>query len=105
MKLKKILIYVFADNKKVFLDDQVGMVMFLLNMVCFGLSIGIGGMTRVAALFGPYFIIYLPNAIESQKSKNKRILLFVVVIGICLVEYILRLKINNIGGTMPYKFR
>ena len=83
----------------------VGNWMFILCIVgfCIGFSLPIG--TRIAALFGPYLIVYIPEMIHyGYKSKSKRKLITTGIVVICVIQYILRLNINNIGATMPYLF-
>lgn len=81
-----------------------GHTMLALNLCCFGINIGFLMASRLAALFGPYLIVYIPqliNCIASQKRKNQATALVALVCG---CQYVLRLLINNIGGTMPYQF-
>ena len=58
----------------------------------------------MAALFGPYVILLIPqmlSLIESRTRRENAALLVAVVSG---VQYILRMCVNNIGGTLPYDF-
>ena len=92
------------ERKTVFQKCPIGSWMFTLNLCCFGANIGLKAAARMAALFGPYIILFVPEIIAmipNQKRKNWVTLL--VIIG-CAVQYILRMKVNNIGGTMPYAF-
>lgn len=92
------------EREKVFLNCSVGIKMLILNLCFFGLNIGLGYASRMAALFGPYLIILVPqmlNFIESKKRKKRAV---AVVVLLCGCQYILRLCVNNIGGTMPYRF-
>lgn len=78
--------------------------MFTLNMCFFGLNIGLGAAARMAALFGPYIILYVPELLECvSDQERKKKLTMLIVIG-CGCQYIARLMLNNIGGTMPYRF-
>ena len=85
-------------------SNKVGMTMLLLNMCLFGLNINVGYAARMAALFGPYLIIFIPRILEKIESKNKKNWAKALIIALCGVMYIARLMINNIGGTMPYEF-
>jgi len=86
-------------------EEQVGIWMFIANIVFFCIGFDVAAATRMAALFGPYLIILLPNMIKrGTKSENKRLLIVAVLIFLTGIQYILRLKINNIGSTLPYDF-
>ena len=78
--------------------------MFLLNLCCFALSFGIGYAARIAALFGPYIILFLPQMLDVMESRSKKKMIGLLLVLICGCQYILRLCVNNIGGTMPYTF-
>ena len=85
-------------------NNQIGSWMFTLNLCFFGLNIGLGSAARMAAVFGPYIIIYIPQLLDSiSLPKNKKTVTWIVIL-ICGIQYILRMFINNIGGTMPYQF-
>ena len=59
---------------------------------------------RVAALFGTYMIIFIPDLLDKIKNEDRRIWISFLVAAGCGLQYILRLMINNIGGTLPYSF-
>lgn len=82
-------------------EEATGTWMFLQNMLYFALSLSIGNATRIAALFGPYTIIYIPNLISKTKYKDPAKIMIVII---CIVLYIVRMSINNIGKTIPYQF-
>lgn len=92
------------ERKRIFEQCHIGTTMFVLNLVCFALSFGFGYAARLAALFGPYMILYVPQMLETVESQSKKRMIAVLVAGLCGIQYILRLCINNIGGTMPYAF-
>lgn len=74
-----------------------------VEYVFFGLNIGLGSAARMAALFGPYIILYIPELLECVSDpERKEKLTMLIVIG-CGCQYIARLMLNNIGGTMPYR--
>lgn len=100
-------IYILMDKTErscIFGKCRTGTSFFVFNLCCFGLSFGIGYASRIAALFGPYMIIYIPEIIQMKKSAIKRQRITELVALICGIQYILRLCINNIGGTLPYLF-
>lgn len=82
----------------------IGTWMFTLNMCFFGINLGMEAGARLAALFGPYAICYLPQMITQIQNKRRRYLATIFVFGASFLQYVIRLKINNIGGTMPYHF-
>lgn len=92
------------EQTKVLTECNVGLTMFMLNLCFFGLSTGIGYGARIAALFGPYMILFIPEMLSIIESKNKRTMVMWILAGVCGCQYFLRLCINNIGGTMPYSF-
>ena len=61
--------------------------------------------TRMAALFGLYMVLLLPNMLEMGiRSDKKRLVVIAIIIVLTGAQYVLRLKINNIGTKMPYQF-
>lgn len=94
------------EGKETIVQKQsIGMWLFIVEIFFFCIGYDVASATRMAALFGPYMIIFIPNIIrcgiqDSQRQKMVRILVFVLT-GI---QFVVRLKINNIGGTMPYLF-
>lgn len=93
-----------AERKKARENAAMGWWFLLLNLFSFALNTEMKYAARLAALFGPYMIVFVPqllHQIEGKKRYNQTKML--VVIG-CGAQYILRMMINNIGGTMPYRF-
>lgn len=93
-----------TQRKRVFDENRIGLYMLLINLCFFGINIGLGDASRMAALFGPYLIIYIPQMINLVGPKEKREDVTVLIAMLSGILYILRLAINNIGGTMPYEF-
>lgn len=92
------------ERKQVTKLFPIGLWMFTLNLCCFGLNLGINAAARMAALFGPYIILFIPQLLSCiQCSRRRRQITGLVVLG-CGAQYVLRMMINNIGGTMPYDF-
>lgn len=90
--------------KRVFTMERIGVLMLIFNLCFFGLNIGLGAASRLAALFGPYLVITIPRMlrlIEHPLARRRAALVITVLSGI---QYVLRMCINNIGGTMPYLF-
>lgn len=92
------------EKEGLIINRQIGGWMLMLNMCAFGLNFGIEAGSRIAALFGPYLICYVPQMIFCMEDKKKRKRATVLVAVICFAQYVVRLRINNIGGTMPYLF-
>lgn len=78
--------------------------MFILNTMIYIIGINMYNAPRVAALFGPFVVIYLPRLISKGVRGQKKVLLCVFMFVLCVVQYIGRMMINNIGLTMPYIF-
>ena len=51
-----------------------------------------------------YMIILLPDLIDTIPDCNRRAWATMLVMSGSMVQYILRMVINNIGGTLPYEF-
>ena len=92
------------ERKKVFSQCSMGALMLLLNLCFFGLNIGVGQASRMAALFGPYMIIFIPQVLGLIENRSRRVEVTTLIVLLCGGQYIARLCINNIGGTMPYNF-
>ena len=86
-------------------SNIIGSWAIILNLAFFYIGYSFDFGTRVAALFGPYLIIAIPQLINSgiENQKKKDIVTWLVYL-LCGSQYIMRLMINNIGGTMPYRF-
>lgn len=92
-------------RKSIFENEIIGSWMFILEMFFFCIGFDVSSATRMAALFGPYLIVFIPclidKGIESENVRFNVIFLVVILTG---VQYIIRLQINNIGSTLPYRF-
>lgn len=85
--------------------EAIGVWMLMLEMLFFCIGYDVAAATRMAALFGPYLIIFIPRLIESRiESKSVRLNVIALVMVLSGMQYIVRLQINNIGSTMPYQF-
>lgn len=93
-----------SERRDVFQKCSLGAWMFTFNLCCFGINIGLKAAARMAALFGPYIILFIPDLIDTIQNKKRKQLITLLVAAGCLIQYILRMKVNNIGGTMPYEF-
>ena len=92
------------NRARVFKRERLGVMLLTINLCFFGLNIGLGDASRMAALFGPYLVILIPRMllmIENRARRRDAATLIVLLSGI---QYILRMCINNIGGTLPYAF-
>lgn len=85
--------------------ESIGVWMLMLEMLFFCIGYDVAAETRMAALFGPYLIIFIPRLIETGiESKSMRLNVIALVMVLSGMQYIVRLQINNIGSTMPYQF-
>ena len=92
------------QRARVFTRERLGVMLLLINLCFFGLNIGLGDASRMAALFGPYLVILIPRMltlIENRARRRDAVTLIVILSGI---QYVLRMCVNNIGGTLPYEF-
>lgn len=92
------------SRKNIFVTEKVGMMMLVLNLCSFGVTVGFGYASRLAALFGPYLIITIPRIVDKIQNEKRRTMAISLITVISGLLYIARLCINNIGGTMPYQF-
>lgn len=79
--------------------------LFYVSIMFYCLGINIPFATRIATLFSMVMPVYIPDIINSIKipfAQKKKIILFVSLI--CGLQFLFRLFINNIGGTLPYVF-
>ena len=93
-----------GKRENLFKEYKLGAVLLTINLCFFGLNISLDYAARMAALFGPYLIIFIPQMIDLFDSSAKRTKVSVLVAVLCGAQYILRMCVNNIGGTMPYSF-
>lgn len=92
------------NRERVFTRERLGVMLLTINLCFFGLNIGLGDASRMAALFGPYLVLLIPRMltlIENRARRRDAATLIVILSGI---QYVLRMCINNIGGTLPYSF-
>ena len=86
-------------------DEIIGVWMFVAEIFFFCVGFDVAYATRMAALFGPYLIILIPNLLgKGIKTDSKRLAVIAMIVVICGIQYLLRLNMNNIGSTMPYMF-
>ena len=92
------------ERRRVFEENPIGVTMLVLNLCFFGLNIGLADASRMAALFGPYLIVFLPQTLKMISFRNRKIDATAAVAVVSGVVYVLRMLVNNIGGTIPYLF-
>lgn len=93
----------FIKNKKSLLDDNKRIIIYLiLEALFYMFSIKYSMFNRVGFLFSMYIIISIPNLLVLIEDNKKRLAISNIVIFICLLSFIVRLNINNIGSTIPY---
>lgn len=83
---------------------RLGVMLLVINLCFFGLNIGLGDASRMAALFGPYIIILVPRMLTLISNRTRRADAARLVMLLCGIQYVLRMCVNNIGGTLPYAF-
>lgn len=84
--------------------DPIGSWIFLLHVGFFALSVGFAAGARAAALFAPYLIVLIPQYLERIKDPRRKRAAVVLVAALCFAQYVARMKINNIGGSVPFYF-
>lgn len=89
---------------RVFRRERLGVMLLTVNLCFFGLNIGLGDASRMAALFGPYLVILLPRMLTLIPDRRRRWEAAALITALSGVQYVLRMCINNIGGTLPYDF-
>lgn len=92
------------ESRLVFRRFRLGLMLLVINLCFFGLNIGLGDASRMAALFGPYLVILIPRMLTLIERGPRRREATAIIVALCGIQYVLRLCINNIGGTLPYAF-
>ena len=75
-----------------------------INLCFFGLNIGLDDASRMAGMFGPYLVILIPQMLTLIPNRIRRANVTQLLVLLCGIQYVLRMCINNIGGSMPYAF-
>ncbi len=88
----------------VFQRERLGVMLLTINLCFFGLNIGLGDASRMAALFGPYLVILIPRMLTLIRNPERRRDAAALIVLLSGIQYVLRMCINNIGGTLPYAF-
>ena len=91
-------------RREVWSRQRLGVMLLVINLCFFGLNIGLGDASRMAALFGPYIIILIPRMLTLLPIRAMRMDAARLIMLLSGIQYVLRMCINNIGGTMPYCF-
>ena len=101
-----VVLLVDIERRKIIIErEAIGIWMFIAEMFFYCVGFNVSAATRMAALFGPYIIILLPNIVyRGIRSDNKRMAVLFLLVFVTGIQYLIRLKINNIGYTMPYMF-
>ena len=92
------------SRARVFARERLGVMLLTINLCFFGLNIGLGDASRMAALFGPYLIILIPRMLTLIENRARRRDAATLIVLLSGIQYVLRLCVNNIGGTLPYAF-
>lgn len=115
--------YLFHKNRdRLFEEQRPALWIFLIETVLYFFVMQSSGLNRAAFLFMPYMIILIPNMLNQsfRRSSTRGIsslegagqlltvrhcnLVKLLIIAVCVVGYVARMSINNIGMTMPYEF-
>ena len=99
-------LWLLPRNKRsrIFQRERLGIMLLALNLCFFGLNIGLGDASRMAALFGPYLVILIPRMLTQIGNRDRRRDAAALIVILSGIQYVLRMCINNIGGTLPYVF-
>ena len=92
------------QRSRVFARERLGVMLLTANLCFFGLNIGLGDASRMAALFGPYLVILIPRMLTLIEHRGRRADATTFLVVLSGIQYILRMCVNNIGGTLPYDF-
>ena len=92
------------ECKKLESKEPQGLFLTMAALSLYGLNLGLASAARMAALFGPYLIVLLPRMLEYINCPRRRAATIQWLAVAAGIQYVLRLLINNIGGTMPYQF-
>ena len=92
------------NRDRVFTRERLGVMLLTINLCFFGLNIGLGDASRMAALFGPYLVILIPRMLTLIENRARRRDAAALIVLLSGIQYVLRMCINNIGGTLPYVF-
>ena len=90
--------------REILTRQRLGVTLLVINLCFFGLNIGLSDASRMAALFGPYIIILIPRLMRLIPDRARRVDASRLLMVLSGIQYVLRMCINNIGGTMPYCF-
>ena len=90
------------SRERVFTRERLGVMLLTINLCFFGLNIGLGDASRMAALFGPYLVILIPRMLTLIENRARRRDAATLIVLLSGIQYVLRMCINNIGGTLPY---
>lgn len=91
-------------RSRIFQKERLGIMLLTLNLCFFGLNIGLGDASRMAALFGPYLVILIPRMLRLIENRDRRRDAATLIVILSGIQYVLRMCVNNIGGTLPYVF-
>lgn len=99
-------LWLLPRNKRslVFTRERLGVALLTVNLCFFGLNIGLGDASRMAALFGPYLVILIPRMLSLIENRSRRADAAALIVLLSGIQYVLRMCVNNIGGTLPYGF-
>lgn len=76
----------------------------VVELCMFILSLQANAFTRAAYLFTPAILLYLPFMEIKVEEPRYRFFYHLTVIIILVVQYYIRISINNIGHSIPYEF-
>lgn len=92
------------EREPIYSKCNNGLVLVLLNLCAFGVSFGSIYAARIAALFGPYVMVFIPQMINLIQTEDRKAWVMRLIVLLTAVQYVLRMYVNNIGGSLPYSF-
>lgn len=100
-------LYLFSNRGGILAEAQenrIWMWCITLEICWFIFSLQADVFSRVAHLFTPALIFYIPASERRIPFSKKRLLYRLSMVGGLILQYIIRVSINNIGHTIPYQF-
>ncbi|GHU81644.1 hypothetical protein AGMMS50284_1960 [Clostridia bacterium] len=119
--------FISRKDKNFFEKNRVGVLMIVLESIFYFFALTGSIFSRAAFLYAPYLIVSIPQmlyykhtdketelqasganslVLQNQKQNTHEAVFkyILIIMFFVILQYVLRLQINNIGTTMPYKF-
>lgn len=92
------------DREILIYNNNLIIWLFLIETLLYFLATRSAMFSRGAFLFSPYIIIIVPKILNLVKDEKKYRIGKNMIIAYSAIIYIMRVSINNVGTTIPYKF-